>query len=140
MPSPGSYATGIQLEGMERNAHEYGRRNIRQCTALTTTTGCTGTLPEHRSSGLTPKLRVKFDARDDGSPESRIPADLGCACANLCGKCWNHDPADIPTGSRPALPAGLVDRSRSSGGGPCQTLARCQRNSHHELRNARGKH
>jgi hypothetical protein len=35
---------------------------------------------------LTPKARVKFDERDDGSPEPQIPADLGCACANLYGK------------------------------------------------------
>ena len=35
---------------------------------------------------LTPKARVKFDERDDGSPEPQIPDDLGCACANLYGK------------------------------------------------------
>src|SRR5260221_4695810 len=55
------------------------------------------------------------------------------------GKCWNHDPADVPAGSCPALPAALVDRSRSSGGGLCQTLARCQRHFHHELKDAQGE-
>src|ERR1700746_1253666 len=55
------------------------------------------------------------------------------------GKCWNHDPADVPAGSCPALPAALADRSRSSGGGLCQTPARCQRHFHHELKDAQGE-
>src|SRR5262249_28921428 len=112
MPSPGTYTTGIQLEGMERNAHEYGRRNIRQCTALTTTTGCTGTLPEHRSSGLTPKLRVKSDAGDEGRRESIIPADLGCPCANLCGKMLESCPYRCPYRLPPRPPRWLGRSSK----------------------------
>src|SRR5215472_7333700 len=80
MPSPGGYCDWDPIGG---NVDEYGRRNIRQCSALATTTGCTGTLPEHR---LTPKGRAKFDERGDGSPQPQIPADLGCACGNLYGK------------------------------------------------------
>src|SRR5215470_7133210 len=74
-----------------------------------------------------------------GRRNREFPLIWAVPAPTYVGKCWNHDPTDVPTGSRPALPAGLVDRSRSSGGGPCQTLARCQRHSHHELRNVRGK-
>src|SRR6516165_4764460 len=75
-----------------------------------------------------------------GRRNREFPLIWAVPAPTYVGKCWNHDPTDVPTGPRPALPAGLADRSRSSGGGPCQTLARCQRHSHHELRNARGKH
>src|SRR5262249_41532921 len=75
-----------------------------------------------------------------GRRNREFPLIWAVPAPTYVGKCWNRDPTDVPTGPRPALPAGLVDRSRSSGGGPCQTPARCQRHSHHELRNARGKH
>src|SRR5215472_15475290 len=75
-----------------------------------------------------------------GRRNRKFPLIWAVPATTYVGKWWNHDPTDVPTGPRPALPAGLVDRSRSSGGGPCQTLARCQRHSHHELRNAGGKH
>src|SRR5262245_10777990 len=66
--------------GMSQN----GRRNIRQFSALTTTKGCTGTLPEHPPVRINPKNSLKFGEAEGSLTE--IHDDLGCACANLYGK------------------------------------------------------
>src|SRR5246500_1135929 len=74
-----------------------------------------------------------------GRRNRRFPMIWAVPAPTYVGKCWNHAPADVPAGSCPALPAALVDRSRSSDGGRCRTLARCQRHFHHGLKDAQGE-
>src|SRR5262245_57473558 len=74
-----------------------------------------------------------------GRRTRKFPLIWAVPAPTYVGKCWNHDPADVPAGSRPALPAALVDQSRSSGSELYQTLARCQRHFHHELKDAHGE-
>src|SRR5438034_9913279 len=74
-----------------------------------------------------------------GRRNRKFPLIRAVPAPTYVRKCWNHDPADVPAGSCPALPAALVDRSRSSGGGLCQTPVKCQRHFHHELKDAQGE-
>src|SRR5436189_680167 len=74
-----------------------------------------------------------------GRRNRKFPLIWAVPAPTYVRKCWNHDPADVPAGSCPALPAALVDRSRSSGGGLCQTPVKCQRHFHHELKDAQGE-
>src|SRR5262252_3756626 len=95
---------------------QYGRRNIRQFSALTTTKGCTGTLPEHPPIRINPKNSLKFGEAEGSLTE--IHDDLGCACANLYGKMLESCPpcrtdGSSSSGSQPK-PCGGDDR-----GSPC---------------------
>src|SRR5262245_1499202 len=62
---------------------QYGARNNRHFSTLTTTKGCRGTLQEQRLSGINPKAAIKFEGE---RPRLQIHSNLGCACANRCGK------------------------------------------------------
>src|SRR5215467_1242746 len=101
MPIPGGYCDWDPIGG---NRDEYGRRNIRQCSALATTTGCTGTLPEHR---LTPKGAPSSTSATMGRRNRRFPL------------IWA-----VPAGSCRTPPHRPVGRPRPSGGDVCQSLHR----------------
>src|SRR6516165_3745832 len=116
MPSPGGYC---DWDPIGRKRGRVWRRNIRQCRALATTTGCTGTLPEH---WLTPKGAPSSTSATMGRRNRRFPLIWAVPAATYMGKCWNHDPAAVPAGSCRTLPP--VGRSRPSGADVCQSLHR----------------
>src|SRR5215510_5942330 len=114
MPSPGSYC---DWDPIGRKHGRVWRRNIRQCSVLATTTGCTGTLPEHR---LTPKGPPSSTSATMGRRNRRFLAVWAVPAATYMGKCWNHDPAAVPAGFCRTLPHRPVGRSRDV----CQSLHR----------------
>src|SRR5262249_41903653 len=74
---------------------QYGRRNIRQFSTLTTTKGCTGTLPEHPPIRINPKDSLKFE--EPTGPSRKFTVIWAVPARTYMGRCWNHGlPADAP--------------------------------------------